>query len=79
MPQIPILSGPGARLFYGSEMGGGEETKQKDFQSLQISPRMGSLRQGDVLSHFLPVFHRLESQVVSQRQTIVYIYNNKKG
>ena len=44
-----------AGFFYGSEMGEGEETKETRRLVLQISPRMASLRQEDVLiSSFLP-------------------------
>ena len=39
-----------ARFFHGSKMrGGGKETKKKSIQSLQMSPRMVSLRQGNLL------------------------------
>ena len=44
-----------ARFFYALEMGWGEVRKQSKntIQSLQMSARMGSLRQGDVLVSLL--------------------------
>ena len=62
-------------------MGGGEVRKRsKIIQSLQMSPRMGqAFKQGDVLVSLLTVLHWWAAQVISLRQGIMHVYNNKKG
>ena len=51
---------------------------KKTIKSLQMSPRMASLRQAKVLVfHFLTFLHWWASQVISLRQAIMYIYNKK--
>ena len=52
---------------------------KKTIQSLQMSPRMASLRQGNDEFHFLTVSHRWAAQVISLSQAIIYAYSNKSG
>ena len=75
-----LAQGLVARSFYGSEKR--EEVRkreQKTIQSLQMSPRMRSLRQRSVWFHLFTVFYRWVAQLISLRQAIMYAYNNKKS
>ena len=54
--------------------------QSKTIQYLQKSPRMRqAFRQGNVLVSLLTVLHRWAAQVISLRQAIMYVYNNKKA
>ena len=48
----PSCGGLDGRFFHGSEMRGSEEKNKKTIYFLQMSPRMASLRQGNVLMYF---------------------------
>ena len=71
-----------ARFFYGTEMQGRKQSK-KTFNSahLQMSPRMASPRQGNVfvLLPYSQSFTDGQGQVISLRQAIMDVYNNKNG
>ena len=52
---------------------------KKAIQSLQMSPRIASLRQGMCEFHFLKIPDRQTAQVISLRQAIMNVYNNNNN
>ena len=57
--------------------GGGEEAKKKIIQSLQMCPKMASLRQWNMLISLIYHLLRWMAQIIFLRKAIMYIYNKK--